>query len=115
MAAPAAGLAALPAAARSAGPPGRAAFKACVGDTFHYSNSTFASIPARLAEVGALGEGASRAVSDKAFSLRFEVPKGNPIGQGSYRVTHPRLGELVLFVAPVGAGGNALEAVFNLA
>jgi hypothetical protein len=115
LAAPAAGLAAAPATAAPTLPLGRAAFQACVGETFHFRQSTFASAGVKLAEVGGVGEGASRVSSDRAFSLRFETPEGTAIGQGSYRVTHPRLGEIVLFVAPVGAGGRSLEAVFNLA
>jgi hypothetical protein len=49
------------------------------------------------------------------FSLVFRAATPAAWGQGTYPLTHPRLGRLDLFLVPVGreAGGLLLEAVFN--
>lgn len=51
----------------------------------------------------------------EAFSLVFEGPADRPLGQGTYRFSHERLGWFELFIVPVSAGRGArqYEAVFN--
>src|SRR3954464_7977667 len=50
-----------------------------------------------------------------AFSLLFLSRAGPFLPQATYRVTHPKLGTLELFLVPVGPihGGNGYEAVFT--
>lgn len=55
------------------------------------------------------------AAGEECFSLLFEETKGEPVAQGSYTLTHPRMGSFQLFLVPVGRGvkGHYLEAVVN--
>jgi hypothetical protein len=50
-----------------------------------------------------------------AFSLLFVSPAGPFLPQATYRLTHPKLGTLELFLVPIGPiqGGNGYEAVFT--
>lgn len=49
------------------------------------------------------------------FSLLFRAPSSLGAAQGTYRIQHPRLGALDLFLVPVGASAQSIEfeAVFN--
>ena len=49
------------------------------------------------------------------FSLVFLGPENAPLAQGIYRVGHDALGELSLFLVPIGKdnSGVSYEAVFN--
>jgi hypothetical protein len=49
------------------------------------------------------------------FSLIFLGPEGGAFQQGTYSLGHEKLGELELFLVPVGIeqGRMQLEAVFN--
>ena len=51
----------------------------------------------------------------EGFSLLFEGPVDQPLGQRTYRFAHERLGSFDLFIVPVSADRNArhYEAVFN--
>ncbi len=51
----------------------------------------------------------------EAFSLRFLANLPATAGQGMYRLRHPRLGEVDVFMTPIGSkpDGLLLEAVFN--
>ena len=51
----------------------------------------------------------------EGFSLLFNGPADQPLGQGTYRFAHERLGSFALFIVPVGADRQArqYEAVFN--
>lgn len=48
------------------------------------------------------------------FSLVFDVPAEIELVQGSYRVSHPHIGTMDLFMVPVDLPGkfNRLEAIF---
>jgi hypothetical protein len=50
-----------------------------------------------------------------AFSALFRGPLDRPFGQGSYSVGHEQMGQVDLFLVPVGreADGMRYEAVFN--
>lgn len=50
------------------------------------------------------------------FSLLFLQADGEPLPQGIYRLRHVRLGEIELFIVPLGKkrSGITYEAVFNL-
>lgn len=49
------------------------------------------------------------------FSLVFLGPNEAPVSQGIYRVDHDKLGELSLFLVPIGRDANGVkyEAIFN--
>lgn len=51
----------------------------------------------------------------KPFSLMFRAPAETPAEQGIYRVEHPRVGTLEMFLVPIGADDDGLlfEAVFT--
>ncbi|WP_229188075.1 DUF6916 family protein [Bradyrhizobium oropedii] len=50
-----------------------------------------------------------------AFSLLFEGPKGAWLPQAIYPVRHPMLGEIEIFLVPIGplGDGNGYQAVFT--
>ena len=64
-----------------------------------------------LAEVEELGQGQFR----RAFSLRFLGPAQPILPQAIYRLDHPVMGALEIFLVPLGPkdGGMRYEAVFT--
>lgn len=50
-----------------------------------------------------------------SFSLVFRGPSGKPLEQGMFRVTHPSIEPMDLFVVPVGeeGGERIYQAVFS--
>lgn len=48
---------------------------------------------------------------EQPFSLVFEGPTDRMIDQGTHRLTHDAIGEVELFLVPIGPG--RYEAVFN--
>lgn len=77
------------------------------GDTFVVGEAT--------AELVAVTPGREVPGRRHGFSLLFRAATPDAWGQGTYPVSHSRLGRLDLFLVPVGrdAGGLLLEAVFN--
>ncbi|WP_433076806.1 DUF6916 family protein [Dactylosporangium sp. CA-052675] len=83
------------------------------------SRSRFAPLAGAAFELEALdGSGARHAVTlasvpgtERSFALRFATSAA--VGDGLYRVHHPDLAPVDLFVAPVGPGPGLLEAVVN--
>jgi hypothetical protein len=65
-----------------------------------------------LAEVKRLGTALREG---GAFSLLFVAKTGPALPQAIYRLTHPALGALDIFLVPIGpvAGGAGYEAVFT--
>jgi hypothetical protein len=49
------------------------------------------------------------------FGIYFVTPPNMLVQQGTYTLSHPELGEMTIFVVPVGRVGDAfeLEAVFT--
>ena len=64
-----------------------------------------------LAEVEELGQSQHR----RAFSLRFLGPSKPILPQATYRLDHPAMGSLEMFLVPLGPkdGGMRYEAVFT--
>ncbi len=62
----------------------------------------------RLARVGdpTLAPAPGASAAEECFSATFEGAAHAPVAQGTYRVTHDALGELVLFLVPVGRPGR---------
>jgi hypothetical protein len=72
-------------------------------------------LPICLAEVTEHPYLPSAAGRRRGFSLVFESDRPSPLPQAIYRVTHPQLGALDLFLVAVGPrdGKMRYEAVFN--
>lgn len=91
-----------------------AVFSQCVGECFGVKPSTDRQVMLTLLEATPLvpHRGAPR---QDPFSLVFRAARGTALGQGSYTLAHPRLGEMTLFLVPIGPDheGEALEGVFN--
>jgi hypothetical protein len=84
--------------------------------TFALNAATGGSLPVELVEVNA----ADLSPRLDTFSLIFRGPKAPLVPQGLYQLQHDRLGELSLYLVPVGpendaaqSGGMQYEAVFN--
>lgn len=90
-------------------------FEACLGDTFTIEMEGGESVEATLADVSDRGDAPSDGERDRAFSLVFRGPDEARIPQGIHRLRHPELGEMDLFLVPVGPDdeGARYEAVFS--
>lgn len=90
-------------------------FEPCRGQLFRLHWSGGEPLPLVLAEVNALakpGEGWDR----QPFSLLFRHPgERRNLAQGIFKLENETLGELELFLVPLGsdAGGMRYEAVFT--
>jgi hypothetical protein len=89
-------------------------FEQHVGETF---SITGASAPIHFTLIGANihSTGNSAASGRKPFSIIFRGPLDPPLSQAIYPLAHPGLGELEIFLVPVGAdeSGMRYEAVFS--
>jgi len=74
-----------------------------------------AAHPTALIEARALEAGIPRGLSRQPFSLTFEGPAAPVLPQCIYRLEHPALEPLDLFLVPIGQspGGVRYEAVFT--
>jgi hypothetical protein len=70
--------------------------------------------PAELIEVSEINSSSTDG-GRKSFSIVFRGAKEKVWPQGMYKIEHPRLGELQLFLVPIGPDneGMCYEAVFN--
>jgi hypothetical protein len=86
-------------------------FETRVDDTFLLPAGPQA-LAFKLVEVRRLGQ-ATR--EGGAFSLLFTTPPGPFLRQGIYPLDNPTLGQLDLFIVPLGPrdGGNGYEVVFT--
>lgn len=68
-----------------------------------------------LVEVKPLGTRETGALSIESYSLLFEGPTAPMLPQSSFQFVHPYLGELVIFIIPLGprSGIMRYEAVFD--
>ncbi len=86
-------------------------FQACLGQVFD-TQSGETDLPLTLQEVTQLGQ----SVRDGgAFSLLFVGPEQPMLDQSIYRLNNPALGEMELFLVPVGPAedGMGYESVFT--
>lgn len=114
--APAAAVAGFAAAApRAATPKGelrRSDFAPFAGERFEFAQDMFDKVGAKLASAAPLGRTAD---GERSFRLLFEADAGKRLAQGTWRVSHPALGTVVMFVSPNDAEGRLAEAIFNRA
>lgn len=89
-------------------------FNGLVGQRFRLQTEAGNSVHARLIEANAPPTRRAPRFRREHFSLIFDVPGGAELYQGHYRLSHPQVGSLALFMVPVDlpAKHNRLEAVF---
>jgi hypothetical protein len=87
-------------------------FETRIGQAFDVSAGDL-TVALRLFEVRALGEGLR---PGGAFSANFTGPSTHALPQATYRLSNPELGDVDLFIVPVGRNGEGqfvYEAVFT--
>ncbi len=69
-------------------------------------------LPLKLVKIDNVGNSGR---TGGAFSLMFAAAKGSTFPQGIYRVAHPSLGAMEIFLVPVGpsGGGAGYQAIFT--
>jgi hypothetical protein len=95
-----------------------AIFTRHVGDVFRLAVDETTTIEARLIEATPSSAASASSPPNERrapFSLVFRGPDSPPLSQRIYRLEHPELGVLDVFLVPIGqdAGGMRYEAVFN--
>lgn len=93
--------------------PTLASFQPLVGSRFTLRLDDASGLAAQLVE--AHGSHAGGPGGRPAFSLTFEAPAEPALAQRIYRIEHPQLAPLDLFLVPVArvAGGLHYQAVFG--
>jgi hypothetical protein len=88
-------------------------FEPVKGDVFLLVLGPGESIPLELATVR--GTGLQGLASREQFSLHFSGPGTPVLPQQIYRLEHPQLGVLEIFLVPIrsNAAGTTYEAVFT--
>ena len=86
-------------------------FAECLNSQFQIDAATNGSVPLEL--VGVTKVNYSPRLDN--FSLIFRGPNSPLVPQGSYRLNHQKLGEMTIFLVPIGLDGAGMqyEAVFN--
>ncbi len=82
-----------------------------LNDIFQVHTETVGVVDIQLVEI----TGKKTAVTE-GFSLIFHGSKDKELGQRIYRITHPKMGEMELFLVPVTyhkTDGMYYQAVFN--
>ena len=90
-------------------------FSAHVNSAFKVVEAPEPELHLELTEVRALGH-QPRAPRPDPFALTFTGPPDRALRQQTYRLAHPVLGELEIFLVPIGPdaeGRLTYEAVFN--
>jgi len=92
-------------------------FAGRVGESFEVSGDGVPAVTMELAEVAEGSEPGGRGPHGEErsqFSLVFRGPAGRVLPQAIYRLAHAELGELELFLVPLGpdAQGSRYEAAF---
>jgi hypothetical protein len=89
-----------------------AQFAACLGQDFEIV-FTDGALPVKLSEARPLGV---RPESIREpFALTFAASRPLRLPQGTYKMRHPQLGEMEIFLVQIAADANSssFEAVFN--
>jgi len=87
-------------------------FAPCLGQPFQIETDAEPALDCELVEVTPRSE---QRDGRRPFSLLFRGPAAPILPQRIYRLRHPTLGELDLFLVPIGPSGDGIgyEAVFN--
>ena len=92
-----------------------ATFAAHLNSSFEVAEAAEPGLQLDLIEVRELGHQPNAPRPDP-FVLTFAGPPDRSLDQRIHRLSHPVLGELEIFLVPIGPGGDArpqYEAVFN--
>lgn len=91
-----------------------ASFQPLVGQTFGVDITGESSLQLTLTEAN-LGPWQPPEGSPSAFELIFQGPTDPSLPQATYRLTHPELDPLDIFIVPIGKSGKVTtyQAVFN--
>ena len=94
--------------------PDLATLSPCVGDVFRLQLEGDERVELELMEAKAL-PAARGAPRQDPFSLVFRGPATYRVRQAMYTLEHDGIGELPVFLVPIGAeeGGTLYEAIFN--
>jgi len=86
-----------------------------VGEIFKVTASDGDTLELALAEVTLAPEGHGVPGGRAAFSLIFHGPASPYAPQGTWRLEHPEIGPLELFLVPLGPAGDAMryQSVFT--
>jgi hypothetical protein len=91
-------------------------FESCVNEGFTLQAEGVVPVTLTLVSANALPMSGRVPVARAPFSLLFMGPPSRSyFGQGTYRLEHPRLGGLDLFIVPLGPaeGRMRYEAIFT--
>lgn len=90
-------------------------FRACLQQTFCIHLGDGQTVDAELIEVTSLGAASRGTARREPFSLVFRGPKDALLQQQMFKVVHSALGELDIFLVPIGPDdvGMRLEAIFT--
>ncbi len=108
----------------------RATFQAVLSDYFQTTDGLGTPVSLLLLEINDLPEqhkqlarqtlsaARTQELRESSFSLIFRGPREMALSQNTYKLKHPVLGELQIFLVPVGqlskdSAGRDYEAVFN--
>jgi hypothetical protein len=88
-------------------------FAPAVGEAFVADAAGEAPVELRLVEARSLGD--EPFGERRPFALLFRGPAATLLRQGTYAVTHARLGEQPVFIVPIArtADGTDYEAIFT--
>ena len=91
-----------------------ATFQPLVGQTFGLQITEASSLELTLTEAK-LGQWQPPEGPASAFELLFQGPSDPLLPQATYRLTHPELGPLDIFIVPIAHSGEGTtyQAVFN--
>lgn len=90
-------------------------FEPCLGQTFHVPLENADGIELELIQVKPLGAADSKAQVRQSFSLLFRGPLQPMVGQQVLKFENSTLGELELFLVPIGPDdvGMLYDVTFN--
>ena len=90
-------------------------FSALVGQRFRLQAEGGTIVRAKLIESNAPKTHRGLRFRREPFSIIFDVPDGLELVQGRYRLSHPQITSIELFMVPVDlpAKHNRLEAIFS--
>jgi len=90
-------------------------FRRHVGTKFHVRVETPSPLELELTEVKSYNPQGSEQSGMERFSLFFRGPGDVMLNQGTFTLEHPEMGELMLFIVPLGRDerGFQYEVVFN--
>lgn len=99
----------------SSRPPTEEEFRRHVGTKFVVRIQAPRPVELELDEVRGYRAGAGEPGGMERFSLFFYGPGDMLVPQGSFALEHPAMGELLLFIVPVGRDERGLryEVIFN--